>query len=102
MKADQSLKDNVFNTVVILLLLCLALVVLVPFLFTFFSSFASSKELLLKGVVLWPKEWTLEAYRFLLDNGQFTRAFQNAIYLTVVGTTINMTMSILMAYGLSQ
>ncbi|KQX48781.1 MULTISPECIES: carbohydrate ABC transporter permease [unclassified Paenibacillus] len=102
MKADQSLKDNVFNTCVILILLCLALIVVVPFLFTFFSSFATSKELLLKGVVLWPKEWTLEAYRFLLDNDQFTRAFKNAVYLTVVGTTINMTLSILMAYGLSQ
>jgi putative aldouronate transport system permease protein len=101
MKADQSLKDNIFNGFVIIILLCLALIVVVPFLFTFSSSFATSKELLLKGVVLWPKEWTLEAYRFLLDNDQFTGAFKNAVYLTVVGTIINMTLSILMAYGLS-
>ncbi|MDF2644797.1 MAG: carbohydrate transporter permease [Paenibacillus sp.] len=102
MKAEQSLKDSIFNTVVILILLGLALVVVVPFLFTFFSSFAASKELLLKGVVLWPKEWTLEAYHFLLDNDQFTGAFKNAVILTVIGTLINMTLSILMAYGLSQ
>jgi putative aldouronate transport system permease protein len=102
MKSEQALKDHIFNTVVILILLCLAMIVVVPFLFTIFSSFATSKELLLKGVVLWPKEWTLEAYQFLLDNAQFTGAFKNAVTLTVIGTTINMTLSILMAYGLSQ
>ncbi|KRF02292.1 ABC transporter permease [Paenibacillus sp. Soil766] len=102
MKSAQVWKDQVFNTVVILILLGLALVVVVPFLFTIFSSFATSKELLLKGVVLWPEVWTLEAYRFLLDNDQFTGAFKNAVTLTVFGTIINMTLSILMAYGLSQ
>lgn len=102
MKSAQAFKDQLFNTVVILILLGLALVVVVPFLFTIFSSFATSKELLLKGVVLWPKEWTLEAYRFLLDNDQFAGAFKNAVILTVIGTIINMTLSILMAYGLSQ
>jgi putative aldouronate transport system permease protein len=102
MKAEQTLKDKIFNTCVILILIGLASVVVVPFLVTIFSSFATTKELLLKGVVIWPEEWTLEAYRFLLDNDQFTGAFRNAVLLTVVGTTINMTLSILMAYGLSQ
>ncbi|MCS7461800.1 carbohydrate ABC transporter permease [Paenibacillus doosanensis] len=101
MKAGQSFKDNVFNTCVTVILIGLAATVVFPLLFTLSSSFASSKELLLKGVVLWPEEWTLEAYRFLLDNAQFTRAFYNAIYITAVGTLINMALSTLMAYGLS-
>lgn len=95
-------KEGVFNSVIIVLLLVGAAVVAIPFLFTFFSSFATAKELLMKGVVLWPETWTLEAYRFLLDNEQFTRAFRNAVELTVIGTTMNMVLSILMAYGLSQ
>lgn len=95
-------KEGLFNGVVIVLLLVCAAVVAVPFLFTFFSSFATAKELLLKGVVFWPETWTLDAYRFLIDNEQFTHAFQNAVKLAVCGTVINMTLSVLMAYGLSQ
>ncbi|TVY08968.1 carbohydrate ABC transporter permease [Paenibacillus cremeus] len=95
-------RDGLLDSVVVVLLLLAAAVVAVPFLFTFFSSFATAKELLMKEVVFWPETWTLEAYRFLLDNRQFTRAFRNAVELAVIGTTINMALSVLMAYGLSQ
>ncbi|MGG1519229.1 carbohydrate ABC transporter permease [Paenibacillus oryzisoli] len=98
----KSWREGLFNSVVIVLLLIAAAIVAIPFLFTFFSSFATAKELLMKGVVLWPETWTLEAYRFLLDNEQFTRAFRNAVELAVIGTAINMALSIMMAYGLSQ
>jgi putative aldouronate transport system permease protein len=94
--------NDLFQLCVNIVLLALALAVFVPFLLTLSSSFASNSELLLKGAVFWPKEWTLGAYRFLLDNEQFTRSFRNAIVITVVGTAINMTLSVLMAYGLAQ
>jgi putative aldouronate transport system permease protein len=91
----------VTDTVVAVVLTLLAAAVLIPFALTFFSSFASEKELLQQGIVLWPDEWNVEAYRFLLNNVQFTTAFRNAVTITVVGTVINMILSTLMAYGLS-
>ncbi|MBD2844017.1 carbohydrate ABC transporter permease [Paenibacillus sp. IB182496] len=91
-----------FQLLIMAILFALALAVVFPFALTVFSSLASDKELLMKGAVLWPQEWTLDAYRFLLDNPQFTRSFTNAVIITVVGTTINMTLTVLMAYGLAQ
>ncbi|MBU5671373.1 carbohydrate ABC transporter permease [Paenibacillus brevis] len=98
----RNVKELVFQLAVVVILLILALAVAFPFALTIFSSFASDKELLMRGAVLWPKEWTLDAYRFLLDNEQFTTSFWNAVTLTVVGTTINITLTVLMAYGLAQ
>lgn len=102
MRTRSTLRDGLFQLFVVVVLLALAAAVLFPFLLTVTSSFADSKELLLKDVVLWPKHWTLDAYRFLLDNDQFTRSFRNAVVITVVGTAINMALSVLMAYGLAQ
>lgn len=102
MRIKPKVRDGLFQLIIIVILSALALAVLFPFALTLFSSFASDKELLLKGAVLWPREWTLDAYRFLLDNEQFTRSFNNAVIITVVGTTINMTLTLLMAYGLAQ
>lgn len=102
MTTKSTLQNGIFQLCVNVILIALALAVVLPFLLTVSSSFAASKELLLKGAVFWPKEWTLDAYKFLLDNDQFTRSFRNAVVITVVGTTINMTLSVLMAYGLAQ
>ncbi|MBB6634647.1 carbohydrate ABC transporter permease [Cohnella thailandensis] len=99
---QMTIRDKAYQLLIILVLLAMALAVAVPFLLTASSSFASSGELLMKGAVFWPEDWTLEAYRFLWDNEQFIQAFTNAIVITVVGTAINMTLSVLMAYGLAQ
>jgi len=102
MKSKSSIREGLYQTCIVAVLFVLALSVLIPLLLTVSSSFADSKELLMRGAVLWPKNWTLEAYRFLLDNDQFTQSFKNAVIITVVGTTINMVLSVLMAYGLAQ
>lgn len=102
MRIKSSIRDGLYQSCVVAVLLVLALSVVIPLLLTVSSSFADSKELLMRGAVLWPKDWTLEAYRFLLDNDQFTQSFKNAVVITVVGTAINMVMSVLMAYGLAQ
>lgn len=102
MRSLSSLRDKLYQACIVAVLLVLALSVAIPLLLTVSSSFADSKELLMQGAVLWPKDWTLEAYRFLLDNDQFIQSFKNAVVITVVGTSINMVLSVLMAYGLAQ
>ncbi|WP_168121785.1 carbohydrate ABC transporter permease [Paenibacillus sp. HB172176] len=102
MAIKSNWQTRIFQFVIIAILILLALAVLFPFLLTLSSSFASDNELLMESAVLWPQDWTLDAYRFLLDNDQFTQSFKNALVITVVGTAINMTLSVLMAYGLAQ
>ncbi|WP_168119708.1 carbohydrate ABC transporter permease [Paenibacillus sp. HB172176] len=84
------------------LLLVLMLVILFPFLYVVFTSFATREEILTRGFFLIPHQWTLDAYGYLMNSEQFVRSFRNAVTITVFGTAINMIFTTLMAYGLAK
>ncbi|MEU2914727.1 carbohydrate ABC transporter permease [Streptomyces massasporeus] len=54
------------------------------------------------GLVVIPKGITFVAYQELLSGGQVTRAAVVSVCVTLVGTVISMTVSVLAAYGLSR
>lgn len=90
-----------FDVLVYVLLMVITLAILLPFLYTVLSSFASRKEILTRGFFIFPNDWTIEAYQYLINNASFLTAFKNAIIIAVVGTLINIALTTLMAYGLS-
>ena len=53
-------------------------------------------------VGLFPKGFTWEAYRYILDGGDYVRAFFNSIFRLVTGVPLNMAMICLAAYPLSR
>jgi putative aldouronate transport system permease protein len=91
-----------FNTVVYGFVFLSVLAILFPLLYIIMTSFASEREFYTRGFFIFPKKWTLEAYLYLITNDFFTGSFMNAIKVTVVGTSINMIATVLMAYGLSK
>jgi len=84
------------------LLLLSMVAVLFPFLYVVLTSFATQKEILTRGFFLFPHVWTVDAYRYLMNNVNFVQSFKNGVYITVVGTVVNMVLTSLMAYGLSK
>ncbi|MFV0126422.1 carbohydrate ABC transporter permease [Streptomyces sp. HMX112] len=54
------------------------------------------------GLVVVPRGVTLVAYQELLGGGQVTRAALVSVGVTVTGTLVSMTVSVLCAYGLSR
>ncbi|TBL74651.1 carbohydrate ABC transporter permease [Paenibacillus thalictri] len=99
---DSRGKDPLFISILYGVLLIALLCILAPFIYVVASSFATEHEFVSRGFFLIPKEWTAEAYGYLLSNRNFTQAFGNAVTITVVGTAINITLTSLMAYGLSK
>ncbi|MEF3308091.1 carbohydrate ABC transporter permease [Paenibacillus sp. GYB004] len=95
-------KDPVFLILVYGLLLIFLLAISVPFIYVLSTSFASEEEILSRGFFLIPDDWTWNAYGYLMENHNFKQSMSNSIYMTVVGTTINMILTSLMAYGLSK
>ncbi|MCT1458827.1 carbohydrate ABC transporter permease [Aestuariimicrobium sp. p3-SID1156] len=90
-----------FLTGVILLLCCLAVVV--PFLGIISTSLSSARHLnQAGGFVLWPDGFNLDAYRSVLSGGVVTRALIVSIGITTVGTILSLSVSAMMAYGLSR
>lgn len=94
---------NILLDIVVYSLLIIGLIIVIlPILYVVMTSFATEKEYLTRGFFIFPHEFTLEGYRYLLNNSSFLRAFRNAVEITVIGTFINITVTALMAYGLSK
>lgn len=86
---------------VIFILLVLACVL--PFLLLVMSSFTSESALMQNGYSLFPKEFSLEAYAYLLQKGTtILRGYGMTILVTVVGTVIAVIITTLLAYPLSR
>lgn len=80
-----------------------ALACLFPFLLMITSSFMKESEIVKEGYKLIPKEWTLSAYEFLLDNPKkIFDAYRITITTTVVGTALGLLFMSMAGYVLNR
>ena len=86
---------------VILILLCLTCVL--PLLLLVTSSVTSEAALMANGYSFFPQEISLEAYKYLLTSiKQILQAYKMTTLVTFTGTTLNITLTMLLAYPLSR
>ncbi len=79
------------------------LLVILPFLAVVSTSLADQQQVTgAGGYVLWPDNPSLEAYRALFSGGVVTRAVLVSVGITLVGTTLSLVSTTLLAYGLSR
>ena len=79
-----------------------AFLCLLPLIHVLALSFSSSAAGAAGRVTLWPVEFTLESYRFTLQRAQFIASFIVSVQRTVVGVIVNMFLTVITAYPLSQ
>jgi ABC-type glycerol-3-phosphate transport system permease component len=85
--------------------LTLAMIVIVmmfPIVYVVSMSFSSQDDVARGGLVLWPKNPSLEAYRLIFNGGVVTRALTISVLLTLIGTAVQMIFTTTMAFGLSR
>lgn len=83
-------------------LLVLVVVMIFPMVYVVSMSLSSAADAARGGLVLFPKNPTLEAYRAILSGGVVQRALQVSFGLTLFGTAAQMLFTATMAYGLSR
>ncbi|MCM3269870.1 carbohydrate ABC transporter permease [Paenibacillus elgii] len=93
---------SVFDAVNLLLLLVLCLAVVIPFWYMLTVSLSPVSESLGGRFYLIPEQLNFEAYRYLFSTDRFVRSIGNTVYITVVGTAVNLLVSITLAYALSK
>lgn len=98
----QSLGSRIFDVVNVTLLVLLGLSTLYPFWDTLVVSFSSLRGYLSTSIHLWPSEWSFEGYVYMLTNRELWTSYANSIFITVVGTFLNMVITIMTAYVLSK
>lgn len=102
MVQDRSWGNRVFDGVNVTVLALFALATIIPFLYVIAGSFATQKELLEKGFILFPTEFSLSAYHFIFSTSTLVRSLFVTVFITITGTLINITLTCLMAYPLAR
>ncbi|GAB2670339.1 carbohydrate ABC transporter permease [Paenibacillus thermoaerophilus] len=94
--------DRLFDGVNITLLLIISLAMIFPFLYLFSVSFSSYEDFLSSDLLLWPSNWTTDAYEFIWKSWAFRNSLMITVMVTVVGTAVNLFFTATMAYALSR
>jgi putative aldouronate transport system permease protein len=101
-RQDQTWGNRLFDIINHSILFIVAIVCILPFVYVLAVSFASPAEVAKGGLILWPKEWSLVSYQYIFSSDTLPRSLLVSIYITVVGTLINLAFTSLMAYPLSK
>ena len=72
------------------ILLVLVVITLLPIALLVLASFTEEKEILTSGYTLFPKNWSLDAYAYMIKQGAtIFRAYGISILVTIVGTVFS-------------
>lgn len=94
--------DKVFQFWIYILLLLLGLSALYPFWNSIVISFNSGSDTSLGGVTYWPRVFTLDNYRIVLEDERLYRSFLISMLRTVIGTAMSVFLTMILGYGLSR
>jgi putative aldouronate transport system permease protein len=98
----ETRSDRIFNIVNYSLLSVLLIIVLYPLIFIVSASFSSPSAVVSGKVWLFPVDFSLEGYKAVFEHKLIVKGFMNSIFYTVVGTAINVILTILAAYPLAR
>lgn len=99
---SNSPSDRIFDIVNIVINFCLLIIFVFPLWFVVIASFSDPNEIYAGNVIFWIKGFTLTGYKELINYEPIWVGFRNSVFYTVVGTIVNLFMTILCAYPLSR
>ncbi|MFK7691848.1 carbohydrate ABC transporter permease [Paenibacillus sp. HJGM_3] len=94
--------ERAFHFVNASILTLLALLMLFPFYYIFAVSFTSYEEYMKSELILWPSQWVTDAYTYILKSKEFIRSIGVTVYITVVGSLVNLVLTATMAYAITR
>lgn len=102
-RRSKLIRASTFDIVNTLLMLVLTVILAYPMLYVALASFSDpAKFASFRGLMFIPQGFTLEAYRLVLRNPNILNGYMNTIIVVVVGTSLNMVLTSMLAYTLSR
>ena len=98
----QSKSQIHYQIIINIILALVSIMMIVPLIIMFSSSFSSDQALISRGYFIIPRDFRLDAYLYIWQNrATVFRAYAMTIITTAVGLTINMFLCTTLAYALS-
>ena len=102
MKIKKTWEDIIMDTVIGVSLIIFALACLYPIWFVLMASFSDSTSVVMsRGLLLWPKNFSLKAYELVFQNKLFSTGFLNSIKLLAMSLPINLVLTVMCGYFLA-
>ena len=102
MKIKKTWEDIIMDTVIGVSLIIFALACLYPIWFVLMASFSDSTSVVMsRGLLLWPKNFSLKAYELVFQNKLFSTGFINSIKLLAMSLPINLMLTVMCGYFLA-
>lgn len=95
-------QQKIFNVFNILFLSVIGISMVLPLVNIIAQSLSSNTAIVTRAVTLWPVDFTLANYRMILGDPSIWRAFQISVFITIIGTLINLIATASFAYPLSR
>ena len=99
----QTKADKAADTVIYTSLALFALLTLFPLYYVVIVSVTPYIEVMKNGgFVIWPEHFTLQAYKEIFGSARIPQALKITVFITIVGTAMNLVVTTLLAYPLSK
>ena len=98
----QSVGDIIFEIIIYIVICCIILIIAYPLIFVISASLSNPEFVMQGRVRLLPQGFTIQAYHRVFENERIWNGYINTIKYTLVGTSVNMVMTIFGAYPLSR
>ena len=96
------LGDKIFIILIYILLAAIMLVVFLPLVYLVSASFSDPQAVISNEVWFLPVRPTLRGYQAVFKNRNILTGFANSFYYMIVGTLVNIVMTVMCAYPLSR
>lgn len=100
-KIKQSTGDKALNVFFVVFILVFAVVCITPFLLVVSASFSDETMLNKLGYSIFPRQFSLDAYKLVTTAGDIPQAYIITIFTTVVGTFLSMFLTCTVSYAMS-
>ena len=100
--SKTKINNGIFNTVIYILLLLLAVIMLYPLIFVLSASFSDPKAVAGGEMLLLPIKPSLEGYRYLMQYKEIWVGYGNTIFYMIAGTRLNLAATLPCAYAMSR
>lgn len=97
----QTLSDRLFSVIAYVVLTLFTLFCVLPFLLMIIGSFTKESELIVNGYTLFPKQFSVAAYKALLHSDALYQGYSITVLITVTGTLSALCISAMLAYSLA-
>ena len=99
---DKGLSDRIFHALVVIISILVAIVILYPLWFVIIASISNSDLVNQGKVTFWPVDIRFYGFQQIFQDARIWVGYRNTIFYVVVGTLLNIIVTMPAAYALSR